>query len=529
MKLDSRIAEAVAVAASALFCLLCVPPFDFWPAALISWSPFIVTVARAPLRKAAGLGLLHGILVNLGALYWVYPPLRTVAELPIWQAIALFATLIIVQASRSVLVALLTAAATARAWPVLLVFPLSLVASELVCPVMFPWQTALFTEAVPAWMQLADIGGPLLLSWWVGLVCAGFAQAWLVRQRGIRTACVAAAPSLVVLALVTAFGAWKIAAVDAWTAGTETARIGVIQGNVDSANREHRDWARVYREMSLALLERNAGVDLLVWPETAIDYSTRIEELPHRFQDNLLRDRRQGARAKRIDVPLLAGMVVARQRSREPAERTNSAVLADANGRVRGVYDKQTLVPLGERALSDMLPWFERTSTPVSKFVAGAGASPIELEQHRLAISICYEDILHRKFLDSVREAKPELLVNMTSDGWFAGSPGPKLHFAMARLRAVEHRKYLLRATTVGVSALVGPTGRVEWKLAEGRAASGAVSVHWLDRPTPYQVWGDTPWVLAVALALLFALVRRPLRLSRPWARGSFGVATSGR
>src|SRR5262249_4191904 len=104
----------------------------------------------------------------------------------------------------------------------------------------------------------------------------------------------------------------------------------------------------------------------------------------------------------------------------------------------------------------------------------------------------------------------PELLVNLSSDIWFAGSSGPKLHLAMARLRAVEHRKYLLQATTGGVSALIGPTGRMEWNLTEGRTASGVVSVHWLDRSTPYQRWGDAPWLLAVALAFLAALLQRP-------------------
>jgi apolipoprotein N-acyltransferase len=127
-----------------------------------------------------------------------------------------------------------------------------------------------------------------------------------------------------------------------------------------------------------------------------------------------------------------------------------------------------------------------------------------------------------------VRETKPELLVNLTSDRWFAGSPGPALHLAMARLRAVEHRKYLLRLTTGGVSALVGPTGRTEWSLAEGRATSGAVSAHWLDLPTPYQRWRDAPWLLAVAVALLAAIVRRPNALMAPDTLGARGARIRG-
>lgn len=516
MALSPRLTRATAVASSAALCLVCAPPYDFWPAAPVAWSPLIVTISRAPLRRAAALGLLHGVLVNLGALYWVYPPLRTVAGLSVWQASGLFLLLIVVQASRSVLAALLTAAGTARGWPLLLVFPLSLVASERVCPVLFPWHTAILTQGVPAWMQLADVGGPLLLSAWLGLVSAGFAQAWLGRRRGFFPSFVAAAPSLVVLSLVTVAGKWKIASIDAWVARTETARIGVVQGNVGANGRTRRDPVAVYRDLSLELLGRHPNLELLVWPETAVDYPTPSDRLSELFRNVLLRDRRQGVDAKRIDVPLVTGMVVARKRAREPAELTNSAVLADGSGSVLGVYDKQSLVPLGERSLSDFVPLFGRRLPPVSNFAAGGAAGPLELARRRLGISICYEDILDRQFLESVRGTNPELLVNLTSDRWFAGSPGPKLHLAMARLRAVEHRKYLLRATASGVSALIGPTGRTEWQLAEGRATSGVVSVHWLDHPTLYQNWGDEPWLLALIAGVVMAFVPRPGVLPDP-------------
>ncbi|HVR21402.1 MAG TPA: hypothetical protein VMS65_16930, partial [Polyangiaceae bacterium] len=350
MVLNARVARMGAAAASALLCWLCVPPCDFWPAVLVCWSPLIAVVANAPWRRAVGLGLLHGILVNLGAFYWIYPSLRGVAELPAWQAAPLFALLVVVQASRSVLAALLTAAGTGRGWPVLLVFPASLVASELVCPVPFPWHTALFTQSVPAWMQLADVGGPLLLSAWVGIVSAGFAEAWLCRQRGTRSALQALAPSLLVLGLVTGVGKWRIAAIDAWVARAATARLGVVQGNLGPRGDGRRDPAAAYRKLSLELLEREPRLDLLVWPETAISYPTRSERLPEFFRNGIFRDRRQAVSTKRIDVPLVAGMVVSRKGQQGGAELTNSAVLADESGRMLGVYDKQALVPLGERA-----------------------------------------------------------------------------------------------------------------------------------------------------------------------------------
>ncbi len=513
MARNTRIAEAAAVAASALLCLLCVPPYDLWPFALVSWSPFVVVVARAPWRRAAALGLLHGTLVNVGALYWIYPSLYAQAGLAAWQAAPLFLLLVVIQASRSVLAAVLTAAGTHRGWPLLLVFPLALASAELVCPVPFPWQTALFTHAFPEWMQLADVGGPLLLTAWLGFSAAGFALGFTRRREGLGPVLRASAPSLATVALVTAFGAWKLADVDAWTTRGERARIGVVQGNVRAAGERRSDPAEVYRTLSLELLAREPHLDLLVWPETAVEYATASARLPDLFRNVLLRDRRKGPLGERIDVPLVTGTVVTHGERGEPKTRTNSAVLADANGRVLGVYDKQMLVPLGERSLPSFVPYANELRA-VNEFVAGEASGPLELGGRRIGASICYEDILHRSFLESARAAKPELFVNLTSDRWFTGTPGPKLHLAMAKLRAVEHRKYLLRATTSGVSALVGPSGRVEWTLPEGVAASGAVAVHWLDRPTPYQRAGDVPWLLAAVLSLALSLVRRPLPIA---------------
>ena len=81
--------------------------------------------------------------------------------------------------------------------------------------------------------------------------------------------------------------------------------------------------------------------------------------------------------------------------------------------------------------------------------------------KHPVSVLICYEDILPRFTNDAVRHADPELLVNMTNDAWFGDTSEPWEHLALAQLRAVEHRRYLVRGTNSGVSAVVDPVGRV--------------------------------------------------------------------
>jgi apolipoprotein N-acyltransferase len=119
-----------------------------------------------------------------------------------------------------------------------------------------------------------------------------------------------------------------------------------------------------------------------------------------------------------------------------------------------------------------------------------------------------------------------DLLLNLTNDAWFQGSPAAELHLALAAFRAVEHRRYLIRATNDGVTAMVDPGGAVTWRLPAGRAASGVAEARWLHGSTWYGRLGDAPWAATVVLALLFGTRCRPARLTR--VRGVMSKPPSG-
>jgi apolipoprotein N-acyltransferase len=108
------------------------------------------------------------------------------------------------------------------------------------------------------------------------------------------------------------------------------------------------------------------------------------------------------------------------------------------------------------------------------------------------------------------------LLVNLTSDQWFAGSTGPEFHLALATYRAVEHRRYLIRATTTGVSAVIAPTGKVVWRLPENTQAAAVADVAWVRGRTFYETIGNWPFWLA---PLFLVLGARPWRTRRSGAR----------
>lgn len=111
---------------------------------------------------------------------------------------------------------------------------------------------------------------------------------------------------------------------------------------------------------------------------------------------------------------------------------------------------------------------------------------------------------------NTAERSAPELLVNLTSDAWFGSSPAAELHLALASLRAVEHRRQLLRVTTDGVTALVEPTGEVTQRLPRGEPASSVFLVRWLSGGTPFEAVGDVPWWIVALLLFAGLLVNAP-------------------
>src|SRR5690606_30180275 len=99
-----------------------------------------------------------------------------------------------------------------------------------------------------------------------------------------------------------------------------------------------------------------------------------------------------------------------------------------------------------------------------------------------------------------------------TNDAWFGDTTEPWIHLALAKARAIEQRRFLVRSTNSGVSAFVDPVGRVVKHSGTFRQEALDAEIAWLRPFTPYQLWADWPWWLVSAVAVGFAFVRRPVR-----------------
>jgi apolipoprotein N-acyltransferase len=204
-----------------------------------------------------------------------------------------------------------------------------------------------------------------------------------------------------------------------------------------------------------------------------------------------------------------------RAKSENERERWfNVAVSTDANGKMTGRFDKTYLLAFGEfLPFGETFPALYEVSPNTGHFTAGTSLAPLRVEvkgkERNLTALICYEDILPGFARDAVKEGEPDLLVNLTNDAWFGDTTEPWEHLALAKLRAVEHRRYLVRATNSGVSAIVDPTGVVVGHTQTYEAAKLMAEARFMRAHTVFERLGLAPWYLLAVATIALAFVKR--------------------
>ena len=135
--------------------------------------------------------------------------------------------------------------------------------------------------------------------------------------------------------------------------------------------------------------------------------------------------------------------------------------------------------------------------------------------KHKVSVLICYEDILPSFTNKMVAYADPELLVNITNDAWFGDTTEPWEHLALAKFRAIEHRRFLIRSTNSGVSAIIDPMGGVVSHTQTFVPEAQEGVVRWMRGHTMYEMVGDVPWWLLALLMGYASFKRFPGRSER--------------
>ncbi len=501
---------AIALASGLLFALAA-PPVNAIAALWVGMAGLAYALGfERPGRLSGGLrGLAFGFGANVVAFRFVAVTIERFTELPAaaaWLAVVLLS---LAQGLAWAACGVLHDRLATRGVPRWAAFALGVYAATFV-PQVFPWGPAGGATPWPSTVQLAEWigerGVSALMALAAGLVAHALTAARLGRPRHewLRLGVVGA-----LLPFATAgYGVFRMARVATARAAFPTAKVALVQPAIAATERwdAERAPALLAQLTSLTRGAEARGADLTVWPEAAFPYPVahgiRLSPIG---REAILQDGVHG--------PVLAGLFMRAGHG----ESYNSAAIVTASGRMSESYDKRHLLWFGETVpLADRIPWIKRT------FARGTGLSPgdksvaLASGPIRAAVLNCFEDTLPEATHEA-SEARPNLLVNVTNDAWFAGTAESELHLRLAVLRAVELRRDMVRAVNLGVTSWVDATGRVRARydiapggtlLAEPALIEGA--------PTLYAQAGDAPWLLLVAGALLVHLsAERRRRASR--------------
>jgi apolipoprotein N-acyltransferase len=483
---------AAALVSAALYGLAFAPLPGAW---LLGWgalAPLLAATAAATPFRAAGLGLLFGSAGGLATCWWLPEMLQRYfgfAPLSSWLAagasFAVFAGLHC--AAFAAWVALL--ARRGRLSPALVA--LGWVSCEWVrasVGVANPWALSAYSQVdVRPLAQLADLAGPSGIG---ALLAAGSALLAGIFAPALRPARPLRAAALFAALLVAALGYGSAQLAREHASGPEL-RVAVIQGGIARPDGGGSGDSRAELERYLALSAEAvaaAAPQLVIWPEGALDFS------PFEATQRMLR-LRDASRAQDADLILGA------PRRAENGRRRNSMVQL-RRGRVRGVQDKLELMPFSERSV---LGIFGRDA-----YAPGEEIRLFEVGGLRLGSAICSE-AMGPDFPRRLVAAGASLILNPSNDYWFVSPEAARQQLAKARLRAIETRRFVVRATSTGYSALIDPRGDLVAVGGFGGAEWLAGSVHGASGTSVHQRAGAFigPGALAFCAAASFARRRR--------------------
>jgi apolipoprotein N-acyltransferase len=493
--------------------------FDVWPLAFFAFGPLWLAVRGQTPKRALLLGALAGTTMNVLGFYWLLGMLRAFSGFPTVACMFFVLVVCSYQGLRVGMLGWLYARAEMRGWPRVPAFLAAFVASELVggLLMLFPWYFAATVHQIPALIQVAELGGPILVG--LVLLVSGLAifEPVLARVERRKVDGRVLLAGALTLGFALLYGFVRIPRVDELTAAAPEAKVGLVQGNMGLFAKRIETRTGLARHIDSTVRLRRAGVDFVVWSESsvmsAIDQAQMAQLVPQYF-------------ARSLRIPAIFGAVLF---DRASGDMFNVALSTDVDGTVTGRYDKEYLLQFGEHLpLSEYFPILHKWSPNSGRFTPGTKLDPLLVKldggTHKVGVLICYEDIIPAFTNALVRATEPELLVNMTNDAWFGATTEPWEHMALAQLRAVEHRRYLVRSTNSGVSAVVDPVGRVVTHGEVRDVQDGSfekpdeltATIRWMNgKRTVYELLGDSLWWIASVAAFAMAFRSRPLALAR--------------
>jgi apolipoprotein N-acyltransferase len=480
---------------------------------LLAWIaliPLLISLERVSLRQAFRLGFTCGLTAYAIILYWINIVVTRYGHLPWAVSIPLYLALAAWLALFYGLATLIARYGESAGVKQVFTLPVAWVALDFFRSFLltgFPWAMLGHSQyRILPLIQIADLTGVYGITFLIVLTN-------VVLYRVLRAVSGAGVPypaksAFLLLVLFTATLFYGFSRLNGGeTVSAPALRVALIQGNID----QDIKWSPDFQDQTLAIYERltreaaRGGVDLVVWPESAV---------PFFFQDQARQANRIRTLAREINTFILFGSPAHELRNNT---RTflNSAFLVAPSGETVARGDKLHLVPFGEYVpLNHLLPFVNKLVVGIGDFSPGEHAVLFDVGRTRVGLLVCYEGIFPELAREYVRNGA-RILVNITNDAWYGRSSAPFQHFSIAVFRAVETRTPLLRAANTGITAIIDQNGHIltmsnlfqeDFRTGEIKPGSG---------DSLYLKIGDSPAWLCVIItigAILFARFKRKRR-----------------
>lgn len=462
---------------------------------------FILWMDKTP-KVAFRMGFAFGFGFFFFGLSWVYIAIHIYGATAAWLAVvmtALFAAyLALFIAIQGWLGSKLAAKfKISTALQTLILFP--------VLWLLFEWLRGWFLTGMP-WLHLgyafpfAPLSGyaPILGVYGVSFVSIMLAASILYALRSNYKVTRIKVSFIIVFILAVGFVLSKIE----WTqAKDNTFTVSLVQGNAEQITKWDADKINLRMQTYAKLTRQHWDSDVVLWPENAMTV------FYHQIDTEYLLPLAKEAKANNTD--LIIGLPVMDEEYEKYYSSMVSFSAADENTYTySGVFHKVHLVPFGEYVpLADYLRGLVKFfDLPMSGFSAGKQDQPLlKMRGEPLATSICYEDSFGEELIRQLPEAT--LLMNGSNNAWYGNSLAPHQHLQIARMRAIEAGRMLIRATTNGISAFVDHQGRI---VAQSPQFEATVLTHTAQPrtgATPYVRWGNWPIISFVFFLLAVLLI----------------------
>ena len=345
----------------------------------------------------------------------------------------------------------------------------------------FPWLNVGYSQIDTPLSSLAPMLGVYGISWLTALISATLVALFQVTHK---------TRIVIICTFFITWGALNLLNGINWTTekGNEIS-VALIQGAIPQEIKWKPDQRQRTLDLYLSLSEQYKDSQLIIWPETAIP-------VLHHQAEEFIQQMADKARSQNHDY--LVGIPF---KDLDSNKFYNGIIVI---GSSNDTYYKQHLVPFGEYLPFDkwLRPILNLMKIPMSDFSAGPNRKPVVLAANEIiGVSICYEDVFGEEIISALPDAT--LLVNISNDAWFGDSIAPHQHLQMARMRALETGRYMLRATNTGVSAIINEKGDITASSPQfiPHVTSGKVKT--FEGLTPYARFGNWPVIAAAFLLLL--------------------------